>query len=72
MIRCQKISGFSSGGERPNNAPHSMRSVLHHIELLFLEAVFHVTTGAVKVLVEGGGLESQRLEWTTPIIGQIG
>ena len=33
MIRPQKISGFSSGGDRPNSAPHSMRSVPNHCEL---------------------------------------
>ena len=43
------------------------------IELLFLDTVFHVTPGTVKLLVEGGRFESGRAGRIPPAIGrQIG
>jgi len=43
------------------------------IQLLLFDAVFHVTPGAIKLLVQGARFESGRLDRIAPaILGQVG
>src|SRR5271165_4121734 len=43
------------------------------IHLLLFDAVFHVATGAIKLLVQCGWFEASRLDRITPsVLGQVG